>query len=115
MDHKRFDDLTRALATTTSRREFLKTLASSTFGGLLALSGLDKVFAKPCTPNGKHCNQGKECCSGYCDPATHYCAPAPTTTTTTTTTTTAPPPTTTTTTTAPPPTTTTAAPSPGNL
>jgi hypothetical protein len=42
MEHERFDNLTRALATTTSRRQFLKTLG----GGLLAVLVPGQVLAK---------------------------------------------------------------------
>ncbi len=104
MNSNHFDDFTKALASSTSRRQALRTLIGTATAGLLALSGMEKVFAKPgCISDGKHCNAKTVCCSGYCDPATQTCSPAPTTTTTTTTTS-AP---TTTTTTTPAPTTTT--------
>jgi hypothetical protein len=54
MDPHRFDDLTRALATTPSRRQFLKTLAGGAAGGLLAFLGVGEAAAAPpgCKGNG---------------------------------------------------------------
>src|SRR5690242_92327 len=67
MDHDRFDDLTRALATTRSRRQFLKTLAGGAAGGLLALLGVGEAVADDlCKPLGKKCKKSKQCCSGNC-------------------------------------------------
>ena len=40
MDPIRFDDLTRALATATSRRQALKTITATALGGLLGLGGI---------------------------------------------------------------------------
>ncbi len=37
MDPSRFDELTKALATATSRRQTLKTIAAATLGGILGL------------------------------------------------------------------------------
>jgi hypothetical protein len=47
MEPYRFDELTKALATSTSRRQALKTIAATTLAGLLGLSGIDTAFAKP--------------------------------------------------------------------
>ena len=71
MDHDRFDDLTRALATTTTRRQFLKTLAGGVAGGLLAFLGVGEAAANDndnddCKRNGKKCKKNKQCCSGNC-------------------------------------------------
>ena len=73
----KFDDLTKALATSTSRRQALKTIAATTVGSFLGLSGIGTVFAKPCTPNGKHCSSKTVCCSGFCDSTTKRCATCP--------------------------------------
>jgi hypothetical protein len=70
MDYNRFDDLTRTLATTTSRRGFLKTLAGGAAGGMLALLGIGEAAAKDCTKTGKKCKDNKECCSGLCSNGT---------------------------------------------
>ena len=73
MDSNRFDDLTRTLATTTTRRGFLKTLAGGAAGGLLALLGVGEAAADDCKRNGKACKKDKQCCSGNC--AGGFCAP----------------------------------------
>jgi hypothetical protein len=49
MDSTRFDDLTKALATATSRRQALKALAAATVGGMLGLGGIGTTFAKNMT------------------------------------------------------------------
>lgn len=60
MDSSRFDEFTKALATPASRRQALKTLAATTFGGILALSGIGTAFAK------KKCPPGQTNCGGKC-------------------------------------------------
>src|SRR3712207_109816 len=63
MDQNRFDDLTRALATTTTRRGFLKTLAGGAAGGLLAFLGVGEAAADDtCKPIGKKCRKTSQCC-----------------------------------------------------
>jgi hypothetical protein len=74
MDSTRFDNLTKALATATSRRQALKTIAATTLGSILGLAGIGTAFGAPtCKPNGHGCGTNKQCCSGYCDPTTHTC------------------------------------------
>ena len=65
MGPSRFDDLTKTLATATSRRQALKTLAATALGGLLGLGGIGTAFAN-CKPNGIGCNSNSQCCSGGC-------------------------------------------------
>ena len=79
MDSSRFDDLTKALATSTSRRQALKAFGASVVGGILGLSGIDTALAhKPfCRGNGSKCNRGSDCCSGYCANNVCTCPPAP--------------------------------------
>ena len=69
-----FDELTKALATSTSRREALKPIAVFTLGSILGLSWISNAFARSCAPNGRHCNSKTPCCSGFCNPATKTCA-----------------------------------------
>ncbi len=64
MEPSQFDELTKALATATSRRHALKTIAA-TIGGLLGLSSIGTAFAN-CKPNGIGCNTNTQCCSGGC-------------------------------------------------
>ena len=67
MEPSRFDELTKALATSTSRRQALKTIAATTLGGILGLVGIGTAFAKHCRPLGKKCRQPEECCSNTCN------------------------------------------------
>ncbi len=64
MEPSRFDDLTKALATSTSRRQALKAIAA-TLGGVFGLGGISTAFAN-CKPNGIGCNTSSQCCSGGC-------------------------------------------------
>ncbi len=77
MNQDRFDDLARTLASTTSRRTVLKTLAGSAAGGLLALLGVGDTAATPggCKASGKKCKEHDQCCSGDCVNGT--CAACP--------------------------------------
>ena len=67
MEPSRFDDLTKALATATSRRQAFKTIAATTLGGILGLSGIRTVFGAPkCRRNGTGCDTDSQCCSNFC-------------------------------------------------
>jgi hypothetical protein len=55
MDSTPFDDLTKALATSTSRRQALKALAATAIGSLLSLGGNGTTFASNSTC-AKFCN-----------------------------------------------------------
>ncbi len=63
MDHQRFDELTRSLATSTSRRTALKLLAGSALGGVLGLLGLEEAAAA-CRLAGQRCDVAHRCCAG---------------------------------------------------
>ena len=78
MEPSRFDELTKALATATSRRQALKTIAATTLGGILGLAGVGSAFAMPtCKPNGHGCGTNKQCCSGFCDHTRNICVACP--------------------------------------
>src|SRR5436305_1050751 len=79
MDSTKFDELTKALATATSRRQALKTIAATTLGSILGLSGIGTVFGAPkCHRNGLGCDTNSQCCSHYCAPnGKCSCPPAP--------------------------------------
>ena len=108
MEPSKFDELTKALASATSRRQALKAITVTIFGSIAGLGGIGTAFAK-CKSEGMHCeNRDDVCChglvchNGKCVP--HHRTTTTTTThapTTTTTTTHAPTTTTTTTTSAP--------------
>src|SRR6266436_7598071 len=65
MEPTKFDELTKALATSTSRRQALKTIAATTLGGILGLGGIGTVFAR-CKGVYSKCNHDNQCCSGVC-------------------------------------------------
>src|SRR5436189_251518 len=79
MEPTKFDNLTKALATSTSRRQALKTIAATTLGGILGLSGLGTAFgATTCHRNGLGCDTNSQCCSNYCANGEKCtCPPAP--------------------------------------
>jgi hypothetical protein len=79
MDSSRFDEFTKALVTSNSRRQVLKALAVTGVGGILAFIGIDvggDAFAqkakKHCINLGHTCSSSKSCCSGNCHK--HKCA-----------------------------------------
>src|SRR5215472_10579735 len=65
MDPTKFDELTKALATSTSRRQALKTIAATTIGSILGLGGIGTAFAK-CHNAGHNCEENSTCCSQNC-------------------------------------------------
>jgi len=77
MDSTRFDEFTKALATRTSRRQALKTLAATTVGGIFGLSWVGHADARLCRDLGQNCSSNAECCSSYCPNTTYQCACAP--------------------------------------
>ena len=79
MKPTKFDELTKSLATATSRRQALKAIAATTFGSILGLSGIGTAFGAPkCHSNGLGCDTNSQCCSGYCQNGEKCtCPPAP--------------------------------------
>ena len=61
MDATRFDDLTKGLATSPSRRAAIVLRAATTIGGLLGLTGIGTAFA------------GAQCGNQICGPGTICC------------------------------------------
>ena len=83
MQPSNFDELTKALAATRSRRHALKLIVTTSVGGLLGLTSISTVFGKrgpKCHRNGLGCDRDNDCCSGYCNPhgkcAVPPCVPA---------------------------------------
>ncbi len=84
MDDRRFDALTRSLATGLSRRNVLKSLFGGAVLGGAAATGLDRVAAQTC-PEGEFpcgtgicCNTAQEkCCDGVCISAALCCPSLP--------------------------------------
>jgi Cys-rich repeat protein len=65
LDGKRFDDISRALATTSGRRGVVKATAAGALG-LIGLSALrDDASARKCF-NGKDCKGNDVCKNGKC-------------------------------------------------
>jgi hypothetical protein len=80
LDESRFDELTKAMSATTSRRQALKLLVTTSAGGMLALvgaGGAKAILPGRCRRNGTVCRQHLECCSEFCDPLTLECACSP--------------------------------------
>jgi hypothetical protein len=70
MDGSRFDDLTRFMAETPSRRTVVKTLVGAVAGSLLGLRGESARADNLCKPSGSKpqskCTKNAQCCSGAC-------------------------------------------------
>lgn len=62
MDASRFDSLTRNLATSSTRRRILASLAA----GVLGLARTDWTGARACASRGAVCRESANCCSGLC-------------------------------------------------
>ena len=76
MESNKFDELTKTLATSTSRRQALKTLAATALGGLLGASSIGTAFAASptCVSGGHRCTSTSQCCPGLsCNPYSHVC------------------------------------------
>ncbi len=73
MDASQFDDLTKALATGTSRRRVLTGLLGGAGAGALSLLGLRSAGASHGRPAGATCLGNEHCASDLCDPQTRRC------------------------------------------
>lgn len=62
-----FDELTKSLAQSVTRRAALKKFGVGLAGLVLASFGLaNKAAAARCKPSGAKCMHGSQCCSGVC-------------------------------------------------
>src|SRR5213083_2734004 len=80
MNYLDFDELSKAVSTSTSRRQAIKLFGATTVGGVLSLVGAGGATAAApgrCRNAGTVCRQNEECCSHFCDPSTARCACAP--------------------------------------
>jgi hypothetical protein len=67
--NKQFDELTRSMAQSVTRRAALKKFGVAVLGMAVAyLSFVNKAEAGHCKPGGSLCNDNSECCTGYCLP-----------------------------------------------
>ena len=68
MDHRRFDDLTRAVSGATSRRGLGRIAAALVGGAMLADAGAAGAAPRlTCRLARASCTRGAQCCSGYCE------------------------------------------------
>jgi len=75
MASSNFDELTRALASSTSRRQALTALFVGVLGGVLGFGGPGTALARAnCGAVGDHCTQNGECCTYTCDQTTGLCS-----------------------------------------
>lgn len=78
MSGDRFDEFSRALARTTTRRQALKVVGATALAGGLSLVGAGGAGAQGrCKKNRSPCRSDYECCSFYCPPGTGRCACPP--------------------------------------
>ncbi len=78
MSDDRFDELSKALARTTTRRQALKVVGATALAGGLSLVGARRAGAQGrCKKNGAPCRTDYECCSFFCPPGTGRCACPP--------------------------------------
>lgn len=75
MASSKFDELTRALASSTSRRQTLKAILGGALGGVLGLGSLGAALAAGCVPHGGACHSNNDCCSHNCHHGTCSCKP----------------------------------------
>ncbi len=65
--HNKFDELTRRLAQSVTRRQALKKFSVGLLGTALACFGLAATAnARHCRPYGAKCSHASQCCSGLC-------------------------------------------------
>ena len=77
MSDEKLDELSKALATTTSRRQMLKVLAATAAGGVLTFVGAREAGAARCRRVGQPCRANFECCDFFCPPDTGRCSCRP--------------------------------------
>src|SRR5690348_7033711 len=66
MSSNNFDELTKDLACSTSRRQALKAIFAGTVGSALGFIGLGTTRAAVCRSNGDPCKYNSQCCSDDC-------------------------------------------------
>ena len=63
----KFDELTKGMAQSVTRRAALKKFGVGLAGMTLAFFGLaNKAKAGHCRPGGQNCSDHSQCCSGFC-------------------------------------------------
>jgi hypothetical protein len=70
----RFDELGKALATSTSRRTFLKVAVAAAAGAVLSVVRVPEAAAshnRKCRAPGQNCTSDAQCCTHFCGPDFH--------------------------------------------
>jgi hypothetical protein len=74
----RFEELSKELSTTHTRRRAVKLFGATAAGGFMTLIGAGKASADArCYQGGHGCRENSECCSNFCDPFSATCACSP--------------------------------------
>jgi CXCXC repeat len=73
LDEQWFDQLSKSMAGTVSRRQAVKVLGATALGGLFAGVGARGAQARLCRDAGQNCRSNAECCTRFCD-TTFHCA-----------------------------------------
>ncbi len=66
MTSDRFDELTRIIAGSASRRQTFKLLVTGAVAGIIGLSASNSVQATACLKSAAPCQHDKDCCSKAC-------------------------------------------------
>jgi len=74
VDERQFDELSKAFASSTSRRGALKLLFATAAGGALSLVGARGAGARQCRDIGQACRSNADCCSRFCPSDTYVCS-----------------------------------------
>lgn len=75
MDEQRFEELSKKLATSVSRRQAVRILGATALGGVASLAGARGAWARQCRGAGDNCRSNAECCTRFCDPTFHCACP----------------------------------------
>ncbi len=76
MDEGRFEQLSKSLATSVSRRQAVKIAGVAALGGMISLVGARGAWARQCRQAGQNCRSNAECCTRFCDTTFHCACPS---------------------------------------
>lgn len=74
MKSQAFDELSKQVATATTRRQALRYFAVAAGATVLPWTAASPAQAARCRKNDQPCRASSECCSQFCDPTTGRCA-----------------------------------------
>jgi len=75
MEEGRFEELSKSLATSVSRRQAVKIVGVAALGGMTSLVGARGAWARQCRQAGQNCRSNAECCTRFCDTTFHCACP----------------------------------------